>query len=48
MRTADSMFKDQDYYSYADMLEFKKSLMKELYSYEFKCFKAESLTIDGV
>jgi hypothetical protein len=35
------MFSRRESYSYAELSTFKRRIMKELYSFEFKCFRAE-------
>lgn len=48
MRTADSMFQKRESYTLTDLIDFRRSLMKELYTYEFKCYKTDQNAIDGV
>ncbi len=44
------MFARQESYSLAELVQFKQRIMKELYTFEFRCFRAEEETksIDGV
>jgi hypothetical protein len=34
--------------SFEDLLNFRRNIMRELYTYEFKSFKSEDKQIDGV
>ena len=42
------MYKNKHEYSISDILQFKQSILKELYTFEFKNYKIDNNTIDGV
>ena len=47
-READSMFRDKESYTLHEFIGFRRELMKELYTYEFRTFQRDEQHIDGV
>jgi hypothetical protein len=48
LRAADSMYQARLTISPHELIDFKKTIMKELYTFEFKSFKVDKDAIDGV
>ena len=45
---ANSLFSHQSLFSYEELIQFRMDIMKEIYTFEFRCFKKEDNVIDGV